>query len=69
MAILLIIIVFGILIYIHGKNRCDHNMVKVSYTTEYDECRNMMYSMRTYKCSKCDHTDVVDGRTDPYDKH
>ena len=44
-------------------------MVKIPYTAEYDKYRNMMYSMRTYKCSKCGHTDVVDGRTDPYDKH
>lgn len=43
---------------------CKHRYIKIGYI---EECsNNLRYSMRKYKCEKCQKEIWVDGRNDPY---
>lgn len=46
---------------------CKHNMEKIDW--HFAETKNIVYSRRLYKCSKCGKTEWVDGRYDPYFNH
>jgi len=46
---------------------CRHQYVKISWMAEFDAQQNIMYSVRMYKCKKCNKIIHVDGRRDPFD--
>ena len=45
-----------------------HEYEKIAWYEEYDEYRNVMYSVRVYKCNTCGREIHVDGRNDPFEK-
>ena len=51
---------------IKKSKQCKHMYVLIDWT-EMEE-NNVKYSLRTYKCSKCDNVIIDDSRKDKYKK-
>lgn len=47
---------------------CQHDYEKIAWREQYDRVREVRYSVRRYKCTKCNKKIWVDGRCDPYSK-
>lgn len=63
------LLIIGLLVCYARSQQHYHQYVKISFKQEYDERRNLRYSVRTYKCSVCNKIKEVDTRYgDPYDR-